>query len=414
MSHPGLETVVEVPGSKSLTIRALFAAGLAHGTSALVNPLDAGDTWSARAAISMFGASIDDSGDEWRIDGVGGHPRPGTVIDAGESGLTARIAIAVAALAEGRTVITGSGRLPARPMEGITDAIGLMGATVESKRGAFPVVVLGSGAIPGGRVPVNSARSSQFATASLLVAPFADGPSEVVPVSLGGSEGYLDLTADVISAFGGRAGRTPQGFSVASTPLRGARFVVEPDASSAVYPLVAAAITGRPVTVANLGLGSRQPDMAILGVLESMGCAVEQGRSFVRVARAGGSLRPFDVDISTFPDAGVALAVAALFASGTSRLRGLRSLTYKESDRFAALYQELRRVGGGVRIEENDLLIAPGNLDSATVLSHGDHRIAMSFGLLELVNPGIRIDSPEVVAKTWPGFWDALEKLRRA
>ena len=207
----------------------------------------------------------------------------------------------------------GRGRLPDRPMSGLADVMIALGARVEFKGSGLPAIVNGSGSIPGGAVVVDASRTTQFATAVLLVAPLAESALTVVLDGLRGSAGYLDLTVDVMRIFGADVERSGDAFRVAPTGYRATRYSVEPDASSAVYPMVAAAIVGGRVTVESLGSDSAQPDYRVAGVLAEMGCRVSATASTTTV-ESDGSLGPIDVDLSDAPDGALAVAVACLFA----------------------------------------------------------------------------------------------------
>ena len=404
---------VAVPGSKSLTIRALFAAGLAEGESLLEGALHSGDTMAARHAVQAVGARVVESPDGWHVIGVGGHPveadRP---IDVGESGLTSRIMIAVGALVYGRTVLTGRGRLPERPFGELATAMESQGLRLLSFPGEFPMVVEGRGGLPGGRVRVDATRSTQFITALALVAPFATNGMRIEVLGRPGAMGYVSITKDVLQKFGGDARIEERTVEVTSTGLSGTRFVVEGDASAAVYPWLVAALTGETITVSNLGVGTLQPDFGIAGVFADMGCVLNTTESTTTITGPSGKLAPVDVDLSDSPDGALGVAVACLFASGESRLRGLRTLRLKESDRLAALSAELEKAGASVTIEGEDLLIRPGSVTPTVINAHGDHRIAMAFGVLGLLDPRFEIDEPNVVDKTWPGYWDFVSTLK--
>ena len=407
-----VEATVRPPGSKSLTIRAVFAAALARGESRVVGPLEAGDTLAARRALRALGVSIEEGPGEWVIEGTGGALTPSLEpIDVGESGLTARSLTAMAALVSGRTTIVGQGRLPLRPMSGLLEALSSLGVGIDSSEGGLPVVVEGTGVLPGGSVRVAAGKTTQFVTALLMVAPLANEPLTIEIVGLEGSAGYLDLTIDVMESFGAAVQRAGAEFRVAPTGYLGTRFAIEPDASAAVYPMVAAAIRGGRVAIDGLDGSSRQPDLDITGVLAEMGCQVTIGPGTVTVESSGDMLDPIDMDLSAMPDGALAVAVACLFARGESRLDGLSSLRLKESDRLRGLAEQLQNVGGEARIEDDGLVIDPGPLRPATIETYGDHRIAMAFSLIGQLQEGIVIEGPEVVDKTWPGFWEMLEVL---
>ncbi|MGH8873416.1 MAG: 3-phosphoshikimate 1-carboxyvinyltransferase [Acidimicrobiia bacterium] len=407
-----LDAVVRPPGSKSQTIRALVVSALAEDGSRLDLPLDAEDTRFARQALEQLGVEIENGDDAWVVTGTGGHLRtPLRPIDAGASGLTARAMIAVGSLVAGSTTIVGRDRLPQRPMNGLVHALNQLDVEVSATNGGLPVTVAGRGALPGGSVAVDSGETTQFVTALLLVAPLATDELTIIPAGLEGSRRYLDVTIDTMRAFGGHVEETGGVYRVEPTGYTATDLAIEPDASAAVYPMVAAAITGGRVRVEGLGSGSLQPDMDIARVLETMGCVLEQTEDTTTVDARDRSLQPVDVDLSDAPDGALAIAVACLFADGPSRLRGLGSLRFKESDRLTAVAAEIARLGSGARIDGNDLLIDPATVGPARIDTHGDHRLAMSFALVGLAVPGMEIADPGVVGKTWPGYWDMIEGL---
>ena len=384
-------------------------SALAEGESLLRGPLEAEDTRAARDALGLLGVEIADSSDGWRVSGSAGHLLASNIpVDAGASGLTARSAIAVASLVEGTTTVVGRDRLPERPMGGLVDALNALGVEATSVDGHLPVTIGGAGAIPGGSVTVASHETSQFASALLLVAPLAQDELVVVPDGLEGSQRYLEITVAMMEVFDAVVESVGEEYRVESGGYRGTDVVIEPDASAAVYPMVAAAITGGRVTIEGLGSKSLQPDLEIARVLEQMGCVVRQTGNETTVEGTADGLHPVDVDLSGSPDGSLAVAVAALFADGPSRLRGLGSLRLKESDRLAALATEMTRLGADVAVDGDELHISPGIQRPARVQSHGDHRVAMSFAIAGLRVPGIEIADPDVVAKTWPSFWKML------
>lgn len=399
------------PGSKSHTIRALVLSTLAEGVSELDRPLDADDTRFARDALSLLGARIEIGDRPWAVTGTGGDLlSPPHELDAGASGLTARALIAVAALVEGPVTIVGRDRLPERPMSGLVEALRSLEVEIATTDGGLPITVRGRGALPGGAVAVESSQTTQFATALLLAAPMAAGSLVVEPTGVKGSERYLDVTLDIMRRFGAEIDENGA-YTVSPTGYLATKDAIEPDASAAAYPMVAAAVTGSRVQIDGLGSGSMQPDLDVADVLEQMGCSVVRSESSITIDARGRSLHPVEVDLSGSPDGALAVAAAALFADGASTLRGLGSLRFKESDRLAALASELSRLGAGALVEDDELIIEPAPLRPVTIETHGDHRIAMSLAVVGLAVPGIEIADPGVVAKTWPGYWDMLETL---
>lgn len=408
-----VEAVVRPPGSKSLTNRALVVAALAGGgVSRLSGPLEADDTIVMRRCLRDLGVLIDDNDDPWLVLGTGGvlEAPPGP-LDVGASGTSARFVTAVAALADGPVVIDGSPRMRRRPIGPLVQALRRLGADITDHDG-FPPVSIRPTTLHGGTVEVDASESSQFVSGILMLAPMM---GEAVTVALASprvvSRPYLTSTVEVMGAFGAEVDDRGDRFVVSPGGYHKTDYAIEADASAAAYPLVAAAITGGVVVVEGIPEGSTQADLAILEVLETMGCVVRHRGHTVTVAGRAGGLNPIDVDMNHAPDAVVALAVACLFAVGPSRIRNVGNLRLKETDRLAALETELRRVGARAEIAGDDLMITPGELRPAVVETYDDHRMAMSFALAGLRTPGIEIADPSCVAKTWPGYFDMLEAL---
>lgn len=412
--HRALEPVssrVRPPGSKSETIRALVTAALADGRSHLYGALRADDSLAMIRTLRSFGIGIEDRDEPWAVEGNGGFLRaPDEPLDVSESGLTARIALVLASLAEGTTVVDGRGRLRQRPIAGLVDALHAQGVDITTTEGFLPATITGQGGIWGGQLNVDCSESSQFASALMLAAPLATRPAHVIPEELGGI-GYLEVTERVMGAFGASVTRTITGFDIANNGYTASDHVIEPDASAAVYPLVAAAITGGRIVIDDLALSSVQPDVLVAHHLADMGCHVDQGDAGMVLDATDVELAPVEADMSEAPDGALALAVACLFAKGESRLDGLHSLRLKESDRLHALSTELTRLGGKVEVVDDSLFIGSGTLTRAAVDSHGDHRIAMSCALVGLVVDGVSVEDPGVVNKTWPGYWDMLDGI---
>lgn len=410
-----LDGSVRVPGSRSITNRALVCAALADGTSVLSGATESDDTLAMREGLRTLGVAIRVDGDAWEVEGAAGAlPARDARVDVRASGTTARFLTAAATLAAGPTVLDGVARMRERPIRELADALNALGAPVEvlGRAGCPPVRVAGGG-LPGGRVTLDVSRSSQFLSGILLAAPCARGDVEIV--FAGGrlaSRAFAELTVDVMRAFGARA-ELGEGDArvVCGHPYRGRRYAVEPDAQSAVYPLAAAAIAGGRVRVPGIPPDSRQTDLRVLEVLERMGCRVARTAEGIELYGPVDGLRAVDVDMNEIPDAVLALAVVALFADGPSTIRNIAHLRIKESDRLAALETELRRLGGRARAGDDMLVIEPGPLRGARIRTYDDHRMAMAFALAGLRVPGVEIEDPGCVAKTWPDFFEALERL---
>ncbi len=411
-----LDAVVRPPGSKSITNRALVVAGLALGESHLSGALVSDDTEVMVAGLGSLGVDIDRSGETWRVVGSRGRLRAAeTPIHAGNSGTTARFLTAAAALADGPVVIDGGPRMRERPIQDLVDAMAQLGAPVEvlGADGCPPVRVKGGG-LPGGSAVVDASRSSQYVTALLLAAPFA--ARDVRLTFAGGalvSGPYVELTLQVMRAFGAEADWGGTGGLVVKAGRRylGTRFRIEPDASAAAYPFCAAAIAGGRVRVEGIPSGSLQADLALLPILERMGCSVRRGADFAEVTGPASGLEAVDVDMNALPDAVLALSVVALFARGTTRIRNVANLRIKETDRLAALETELRKLGARAEAGPDWLRIEPGPPGGAEIDTYDDHRMAMSFALAGLRIPGVVIRDPGCVSKTWPGSFDFLDRL---
>jgi 3-phosphoshikimate 1-carboxyvinyltransferase len=411
-----LDASVRVPGSKSLTNRALVAAALAEGESLLEGGLRSDDTAVMLDSLRALGCPIEAGGERWRVAGCAGKlASPAGPLFTGNSGTTARFLTAAATLAAGPVVIDGSPRMRERPIADLVDALVALGARVRvlGERGCPPVRVEGGG-IPGGRAEIDASRSSQYVSAVLLAAPFArDGVELAFRGGALVSRPYVELTLELMRAFGARAEwtaagglRVPPGH-----PYRGRRYAIEPDASAAVYPLCAAAIAGGRVRVAGFPPGSIQADLAILPILERMGCRVARRDDALEVEGPKDGLRGVDVDMNALPDAALALAVVALFAEGPTRIRNVANLRIKETDRLAALEQELCKLGATARSGKDFLEIVPGPARPAAIDTYDDHRMAMAFALAGLRIPGVAIRDPGCVSKTWPEYFSMLERL---
>ncbi len=416
MSGP-IDAVVRPPGSKSITNRALVTAALAEGGSILRGALESDDTAAMKRALAQLGVVVTERDGVWDVQGCGGRlGHSSDVLDVQASGTTARFLTAVVALARGRHTIDGVPRMRERPIGELAAALVQMGVDVETTDGYPPVTVVG-GALRGGEVVIDASRSSQFASAVMLVAPYAD--TAVTLRFRGGllvSRPYLETTAEVMRSFGARIDLKDHEVTIGEARYEATDFEVEPDASAAAYPLVAAAITGGRVVIEGLGRGSSQADMGILGALASMGCAVEKDSDAVALTGpAHGDLAGIRIDMNSMPDAVLALSVAAVFARSPTLIENVASLRLKETDRLAALESELGKLGVAAEAGPDSILITPTtDLRGASIATYDDHRMAMAFSLAGLRIPGIEIENPGCVAKTWPGFFEALDAMRES
>jgi 3-phosphoshikimate 1-carboxyvinyltransferase len=403
-----VRAALAAPASKSVTNRALVCAALADGGSRLVGPLVSDDAAAMRAAVGALGATVEDSGGAWLVAGTGGRPRsPDAPLDARLSGTTMRFLAAVATLTPVGATVTGQAGLLARPVGPLTGALRALGARVADAGGHPPVTAAGGG-LAGGQVTVAAARSSQFASAVLLVAPFARAQVRLAAEGLG-APGYVELTAEVMRWFGvgvERAGAAC--WVVRPGRYQGRTLEVEYDASAAAHLYAVAAATGGEVTVTNAAPGSRQPDAGLPEVLARMGARVRRAASALTVAGPD-VLAPVDADLAAMPDQVTTVAALAALAPGTSRIAGVAVARGHETDRLAALAAELAKLGVGVEQRPGGLVVHGGRATGpARVATHGDHRLAMAFAAVAARVPGVTIEDPGCVAKTYPGFWRDL------
>jgi len=416
------DAVVRVPGSKSITNRALVCAALAGGRSTLSNVGFSDDTEAMLDCVARLGADVrvDRDAATAYVVGTAGVLAPGPIeLDTRLAGTTSRFVTALVALGRGRYRIDGAGPLRARPMGPLHDALVELGASVEpeGEPGHLPVVIETTG-LTGGRLAMPGDVSSQFVTALLLVGPATAQGIEIELTTELVSRPYLDMTAAVMGWFGvDDAVVEERRVAVRPGRYRRTERVVEPDASSAAYLWAAAAITGGRVAVPGLSSASLQGDVGFAGVLARMGAQVEErpdprGASMTEV-RGTGFLHGIDVDLADLSDTVPTLAAVAAFADGPTRISGVGFIRSKESDRIGALVGELRRCGVEADEEPDGLVVRPGadGPHGARVRTFGDHRIAMAFALIGLRVPGIEIEDPDVVGKSFPGFWSALDAL---
>jgi 3-phosphoshikimate 1-carboxyvinyltransferase len=358
-----------------------------------------------------------ETGGDWRVRGTGGRwSRPDGSLWVENSGTTARFLTAALTLSGGPFEIDGSARMRERPIVDLVDALRGLGADVEvrGRGGCPPVLVRGTG-LPGGATTMEARHSSQFVSAVLLAAPYAqtDVQLDFVDGTVV-SRPYVDVTLEVMRSFGAEAGWTAEGgvHVRAGRHYVARRYEVEPDASSAAYPLCAAAIAGGRVCVEGVPEHSAQPDFKLLDLLERMGCRVVRGPRFVEVHGPEGRLHGLgEVDMNDLPDAALAYAVLALFADRPTRIVNVANLRIKETDRLAALETELRKLGARAEAGPDWLEVAPGPLHGAEIDTYDDHRMAMSFALAGLRVPGVVIRDPACVSKTWPNFFEEFRHL---
>jgi 3-phosphoshikimate 1-carboxyvinyltransferase len=403
------ELTWRVPGSKSITNRALVLAALAEGESQLEGVLHSDDTRHMRSALSALGVPIEDAGPTGLVV-HGGRERlraPKEPLFVGNSGTTVRFLAALACLVPGPVTLVGDEAMARRPIQDLVDGLRQLGVRIDCETGCPPLTIHG-GRLSGGALSMRGDRSSQYFSALLMAAGLADG---IVTVDIAGtlvSRPYVEITRRMISDFGGVVADTERGFRVQPRAAYVARsYQVEPDASSASYPFALAAASGGTITVPGLGVRALQGDYAFLDVLERLGASVEKGESGSTVSGSG-KLSGLSVDMYDISDTVMTLAAIAPLLRGETRITNVANIRIKETDRLLATVQELTRLGQGVSHGEDWLAVSPREVTPATVHCYADHRMAMSFAVLGAVCGGVRIEDPACVAKTYPGFWQDL------
>jgi 3-phosphoshikimate 1-carboxyvinyltransferase len=405
--------VVEVPGSKSITARALFLAAAARGTTVLRKPLDSDDTAGFAEGLTALGYKLDRTQGRLQVEG---RPQGPAVAQARvfcrDGATTARFLPALAAAGHGEFHFDASTQMRRRPLGPLTQALRGLGVDLvhEIEEGHHPLTIRADG-IKGGHVTLDAGLSSQFLTALLLLGPLtAEGLAITVTDLV--SVPYVEITTAMMERFGVRVERDGDTYLVPSRPYTATDYLVEPDASTASYFLAAAALTGRSVTIPGLGSHSLQGDLRFADVLSRMGADVTITAESVTVAGANAGLHGITVNMRDISDTMPTLAAIAPFADGPVRIEDVYNTRVKECDRLEACAQNLRAAGVPVQVGHDWIEIQPAKPRPAHIACYGDHRIAMAFSVTGLRTPGITLDDPGCVKKTFPGFHTALAALQ--
>jgi 3-phosphoshikimate 1-carboxyvinyltransferase len=404
---------VEVPGSKSLTQRALIAAALAQGNSLIRRALISDDTRHLIAGLEKLGAKIEPVSDGFAVAGTGGAiTNKHHEIFLGNNGTALRFLTALVCLGRGRYVLTGESRLCERPVGPLVEALQGMGVDLQCRNNCPPVEITANG-LKGGRITLTDIESSQYVSALLLCAPYT---TEGIELMLEGhivSSPYIDLTIQVMNDFGAKIIRTGQRHYLVGTQhmYSGRDYCVEGDASSASYFFLAAALLKKKIRVNGISRRSAQGDIRLLDILEQLGCGIESGENWVDVT--GHDLAPgeWTLNLSDMPDMVPTISILAAFRKGRTVITNVAHLRIKESNRLAAMVTELGRIGIGASELPDGLVIEGGEPHRANIETYNDHRIAMSFAVASLVVPGIEIADKKCVDKSFPGFWRELKKI---
>jgi len=414
---------MHLPGSKSISNRVLLLAALAQGTSLVHNLLDSDDTRRMIEALQALDVGIEvldvaafKSSLDVKVEGKAG-PLSTTAqelhLNLGLAGTAYRPLAAALCLGDGTFTLSGTSRMHERPIAHLVEGLEQLGADITylENPGFPPLKIRGTG-LTGGDVEISGSVSSQFLTSLLMSAPLADGPVKVKVVDTMVSRPYLDITMNLMRRFSAKVAN-PQDNIYAVQPglyISPGKFLVEGDASNATYFLAAAALPGNKIRVHGIGENSIQGDLAFVETLKKMGASVTMAYDWIEVS--GQALHGVDLDLNHIPDAAMTVAALALFATGPTRIRNIANWRVKETDRLDAMARELRKLGATVDEGPDSITIQPPDrIVGATIDTYGDHRMAMCFSLAALGEQEIAINNPEVVAKTFPNYFEVFESV---
>lgn len=417
-----LETVdatVPVLGSKSYTNRFLVMAALSGQPSQLQNALVAQDTAVLSRALTAFGhveITVDEEDATFTLVPTGTPMKaPTGEVDLRAAGTPIRLLMAMAAMAEGRTILTGTARMQERPMGHLLEALNQLGVPAEALRdnGNPPIAIEGP-SWQGGSARIDGSVSSQFATSLLVAAPYARQDVNITVLNGLVSKPYVDMTLAAMESQGVQTDRIGyEHFSVrAGQRYRGGDLLVEPDASGMSYFLGIAAVLGGRVRIPGISKDSVQGDVGLTDALVRMGCRVTPDQR--AIVLEGGPLIGIDIDMADMPDVAPTLAVVAAYAKGRTHITGIGNLRLKECDRIDAVSTELGKMGIEVHTTADSMTIVGGEPRGAVIDTYDDHRIAMSFAVAGLRTPGVVIRDPACVTKSFPQFWNRIDDLRKA
>ena len=417
MTTRGNGNLVSVPGSKSIANRALICAALARSESVISNCAPGDDTEAMIDALKILGVGIERNADKVRVSGTLNLEATHELqLNAKLAGTTSRFLTALCSLRAGTTTIDGDATLRMRPMLDLHNALGDLGARVSpvNNDGYLPVRVC-RGDQWQAKVAVSATMSSQFTSGLMMIAPRLPSGLEIVLSQEVVSRGYIEMTVGVMRAFGVNTDFSGNQIWVSPGEYQGTNFTVEPDASSASYPLGAVAISGGSVTIEGLSRNSLQGDVEFVDLLARMGCDVSESHEGLKLSRQKERpLRGIEVDMSQISDCVPTLAVVAMFAETPTQISGVGFIRTKESDRIGDLISELRKLGANISETHDGMVIAPASLHGASLETHHDHRLAMAFALIQREVDGVVINNPEVVSKSWPNYFDTLRSFYKS
>ena len=404
--------IVRVPGSKSLTQRALVIAALARDNYFISNPLISEDTNYLMEGLRILGAQIVSVSGGLYVNGTAGKlANTDRQIFLGNNGTALRFLTALVCLGQGQYILTGEKRLRERPVGALAEALKKMGAHITCTSDCPPVTINTNG-LAGGKISLRDVESSQYVSALLLCAPYTRQGIELTLRGRVSSVPYIDLTVAAMREFGIKIEKEKNKYTVKrQNSYQGREYRVEGDASSASYFFLAAALLQRPIRVMGISRKSCQGDIHLLEILEKLGCHIEAREDWVEVTGNNLTEGDFIFDLNDMPDMVPTLAVLAAFRRGKTTITNVEHLRIKESDRLTAMAAELKRAGIKAEETAGGLIIAGGKMKPAKIQTYNDHRIAMSFAVAALAVTGIEITDKKCVDKSFPEFWEELGKI---
>lgn len=416
LENQTIDGEISIPGSKSLTNRALILAALANGTSTLAGILKSDDSYWCIDALNKLGIKTEVEGDTITVHGNNGvWPNDDAELYIGAAGTIARFLPGALAVAKkGNWVIEASNRMSERPVKPLIDALIEMGATIDylNKDGYFPLRIKAN-ELEGGAVSISGKVSSQFISGVLLASPYA---KEAVTVTIPDhivQPDYVEITLNLMEQFGVKADFTEDlsEIVVPQSEYKGCNLQLEADASTASYFLALAAVTNGRIKITNLSSKNSQPDINMIMIYEKMGCTVTRGEDFIELIGTPILKGGFEISMLDMSDQTLTLAAIAPFATAPITLRDVEHIRYHESDRISAMCTELQKLGIKVEEYKDGLTVYPGTPRATTLDSYDDHRVAMSLALIGAKVPGIVINDPGCVSKTCPSYFDLLQQL---
>ena len=414
--NQSIDGEISIPGSKSLTNRALILAALANGTSTLAGILKSDDSYWCIDALNKLGIKTEVEGDTITVHGNNGvWPNDDAELYIGAAGTIARFLPGALAVAKkGNWVIEASNRMSERPVKPLIDALIEMGATIDylNKDGYFPLRIKAN-ELEGGAVSISGKVSSQFISGVLLASPYA---KEAVTVTIPDhivQPDYVEITLNLMEQFGVKADFTEDLLEIVvpQSEYKGCNLQLEADASTASYFLALAAVTNGRIKITNLSSENSQPDINMITIYEKMGCTVTRGEDFIELIGTPILKGGFEISMLDMSDQTLTLAAIAPFATAPITLRDIEHIRYHESDRISAMCTELQKLGIKVKEYKDGLTVYPGTPRATTLDSYDDHRVAMSLALIGAKVPGIVINDPGCVSKTCPSYFGLLQQL---